>query len=118
MPGICSGTEAEERGREQDEESDEVAHLTVHQGMKLWGVTALLRAGAMDEEPLIFKIAKDQLGRLRREGWTRAQQASALFVMVQDRHCKEYLDRFPWLLADLGLELDPACQPQFLCYSG
>ena len=83
--------------------------------MKLRGVTALLRAGAMDEEPLIFKIAKDQLGRLRREGWTRAQQASALFVMVQDRHCKEYLDRFPWLLADLGLELEvnlaPSCLP-------
>ena len=105
-----------DRDREEtEEETDETVHMSLVTSIQLVAAHHFTAALAMDDMPLIHRIARDQLGRLRREGWTKQQQASALFVLVQDRHCPEYIQRFPWLLADLGLELDvnlaPSCLP-------
>ena len=98
-----------------EEETDETVYMSLAKTLPLAATHYFMQTLGMDDMPLIHRIARDQLGRLRREGWTRQQQASVLFVLVQDRHCPEYIQRFPWLLADLGLELDvnlsPACLP-------
>ena len=96
---------------EPKEESDETVHMSIGPALLSFGSVFLKSGEAMDGDPLIYQIARDQLGRLRREGWTRQQQASVLYVMVQNRHCPEYMDRFPYLLADLRLEIGVGRQP-------
>ncbi|CAE7811621.1 unnamed protein product, partial [Symbiodinium sp. CCMP2456] len=70
--------------------------------------------GAMDHIPPTFMMARDQLARLRREGWTRRQQASMIYVLVQRRGHEEYLSELPNYLAQLDLDLDVDLSPHNL----
>ncbi|CAE7749213.1 pol [Symbiodinium sp. CCMP2456] len=95
----------------KDQEDDDTVMLSVTGIL----VTAMTTAQAMEGVSPTILMARDQLGRLRREGWTRQQQASALFVLFQRRQHDEYMADFPAYVADLDLDLDvnlaPACLP-------
>ena len=104
-----------EEDQQKKDGNDETSYL------HLWHLSTVLIAGkikqgqAMEFLCLELRIARDQLGRMRREGWTRQQQSSALYVLIQNRAEGLYMDRFPHMMADLDLPVDvnlnPTCLP-------
>ena len=105
-----------EQGKPKEtEEPDETSHLGLTLVLHATIALATRDGLAREYEAIEVRISRDQLGRLRREGWTRQEQSSALYVLVQARNDGDYSDRFPEMMGELDLPVDvnlsPACLP-------
>ncbi|CAE7209669.1 unnamed protein product, partial [Symbiodinium sp. KB8] len=98
-----------------DEETEESSHLALTLAIQAVVTQATWEGRAREYESLEVRLARDQLGRLRREGWTLREQASALYVLVQARNDGDYSDHFPTMMMELDLPVDvnlsPSCLP-------
>ena len=97
------------------EETEENSHLALTFVFQAVVTQATWQGRAREYEALEIRLARDQLGRLRREGWTLREQASALYVLVQARNDGDYSDHFPTMMMELDLPVDvnlsPTCLP-------
>ncbi|CAE7946321.1 Tak1 [Symbiodinium sp. KB8] len=85
-------------------EDDETALLTLQVSMLMatrigWGV-------AMEHEDPTMAILREHLLRQRGEGTTIREQSSTLYSIIQNRQVPAYMDEFPDLMHELGLEVD------------
>ena len=105
----------EEDKPKETEEPDETSHLGLTLVLHSTIAMATRDGLAREYEAIEVRISRDQLGRLRREGWTQQEQSSALYVRVQARNDGDYSDRFPEMMEELDLPVDvnlsPACLP-------
>ena len=107
MRTLAQGSGTQPRGSEDDRREkpgDETTLLDVTSLAGLMSTTVMARAMEMQED--FLRTAKEHLHRLRGEGWTRQQQASTLWQLVQERGSRDYEMEFPDMLEELDLPVD------------
>ena len=100
---------AKTQGEEETDETNLISTLVCAYTLGL-----LETSGGMEHEPTTMSLIREHLHRQRGEGTTPREQSSTLYHMVQNRGCREYLDKFPDLLEELDLPLDVNMAPQCL----
>ena len=107
MGTLAHGSGTQQRGSEDDRREkpgDETTLLDVTSLAGLMSTTVMARA--METQEDFLGLAKEHLHRLRGEGWTRQQQASTLWQLVQERGSRDYEIEFPDMLEELDLPVD------------
>ena len=95
------GSSADDQ-REQRGDETTLLDVTSLAGM----MSTAVMARAMEAQEDFLGMAKEHLHRLRGEGWTRQQQASTLWQLVQERGSRDYETEFPDMLEELDLPVD------------
>ena len=109
-----SEDKAKNQNEATDQDTEEAALLTLPMQSLVVPLVAGMEAQGMAEAEGTMDIIKEHLCRQRGEGTTRTEQASSLYAMMQSRGHSGYLDYFPQLMEEIGLEVDVDLNPRCL----
>ena len=102
--GTSQRGEPDEGGPEKGNE-DETTLLSLHAHLIL---AAILQKSArgMDYDEQMMGLLREHLYRQRGEGTTQREQTSTLYHLMENRGKRDYMEEFPAIAEQLGLEVD------------